>query len=92
MEERKLKNVHVLRTIHMREEYQRKLNETKGNPAFFFTSNAIKKWVYWRVINNDFPYDILAKKHHILTPNRIFMHDSEMSHAERRELSRIKKE
>lgn len=63
MEENKLRPVYVLRTPQMLGRYKKHLENNKGNTAFFFTSPAIREWKYWRLIKNDFPYDVLAKKH-----------------------------
>ena len=87
-----LRNIFVLRTPQMLEEYAKHVKKNKGSMAFFFSSPAIKSWEYWRLIKNDFPYDVLAGKHHILTPKRIFAEDIDMTNGERKELSRIKAE
>ncbi len=92
MTDSNLRNVFVLRTPEMLAEYAKHMEKNKGSMAFFFSSPAIKSWEHWRLIKNDFPYDVLAGKHHILTPKRIFEEDIDMTNGERKELSRIKAE
>ena len=33
-------------------------------------SKVIKDFKYWKVINNDFPYDLIAKVNHMIVPKR----------------------
>lgn len=92
MEENKIRPVYVLRTPQMLGRYRKHLKTNSGNIAFFLTNPSICEWKHWRLIKNDFPYDVLAKKHHILTPKRVFSEEVEMSGGERKELIRIKQE
>lgn len=34
------------------------------------TAPAIKTFKFWKVINNEFPYDVIAKTHHMIVPLR----------------------
>ena len=43
----------------------------------------------WRVINNDYPYDLIASKHHMLIPKR-HITEAGLSEAESKELISIK--
>ena len=31
---------------------------------------AVHEFTYWRILENDFPYDLFAAKHHMLVPRR----------------------
>ena len=92
MEENKFRDVYVLRTPQMLGRYRKYKKENNSDVSFFFTSPAIKEWKHWRLIKNDFPYDVLARKHHLLTPKRLFAKEGEMTSGERKELTAIKNE
>jgi len=80
----------ILRTEKTLNDYQKLLS--KGlNYDFFFNSPAIIEYNYWRLIKNKFPYDAVASEHCLLTPNRIFQYDFEMSAEEQAELYDIKR-
>lgn len=42
------------------------------DPNFYETVPSMKEWQYWRIIENQFPYDTIASVHHILIPKREF--------------------
>lgn len=52
----------------------------------------IRAWKYWVLVENEYPYDKIAKKHSLLVATRHFVHDSEMDILEREELFAIKAE
>jgi len=37
---------------------------------FMVNAPSIKDYQYWRIIENKFPYDTIAKTHHLLVPRR----------------------
>ncbi len=51
---------------------------------------TIKKWKYWRVLGNPFPWDRIAKVHHMIIPIR-HSHEQELTAAEKKEFASIKK-
>lgn len=92
MEEVNFRNVSVLRDSYMLNKYRKHIEKNGGDMSFFFTSPSVKEWEHWRMIENDFPYNVLTKKHHMLTPKRLFANESEICDKERKELIEIKKE
>lgn len=60
-----------------------------GKPAKF---TLIKEWKRWNLVENAFPYDAIARQHHLLFPKRQFTHERSMSLAELFEFNNIKKE
>ena len=40
----------------------------KKDPNFMQTEPSIQDFTYWRIINNNFPYDNVWKTHHMLVP------------------------
>ncbi len=50
---------------------------------------ALKEFRYWKVTDNSFPYDLIAKAHHMLVPVR-HVSESELSEDELSELKEIK--
>lgn len=52
----------------------------------------IREWEFWVLVENEFPYDKIAKKHSLLVAKRHFVHDDEMDILEREEMYAIKKE
>ena len=51
---------------------------------------TIKKFKYWRIIENDFPYDKIAKIHQMIVPRRHISED-ELNKKELDEFKKIKK-
>jgi diadenosine tetraphosphate (Ap4A) HIT family hydrolase len=45
---------------------------------------------YWKILHNDFPYDLLTKKHDMIVPKRHFKTEDKMTQEERDELIKIK--
>lgn len=52
-------------------------------------AEPIKSFQLWKIINNDFPYNLIAKTHHMLVPLR-HVDESGLSEDERKELIDIK--
>jgi hypothetical protein len=52
----------------------------------------VKFWEHWTLVENEFPYDLIAERHCLLVPTRKFLEDEEMTLEERQELFEIKKE
>lgn len=49
---------------------------------------SIEEFKYWRIINNDFPYDRVAKKHHMIIPLR-HTNGEDITEAEQQELREL---
>jgi hypothetical protein len=64
----------------------------RGNPegCFICERKPIKKFKYWKIIINIFPYDKLAVKHDMLVPLRHISIESKLSRKEKEELLLIK--
>lgn len=52
--------------------------------------NPIRKYTYWTIIANTFPYDAVASTHHLLVPNRHLAAEDALTAFEMRELETIK--
>ncbi len=49
---------------------------------FLGTAPAIAEWTYWKLIENQFPYDVIAEKHDLVVPKRKFAKKTEMNYDE----------
>lgn len=56
---------------------------------FMKNSPSIMDFKEWKVIENRFPYDTIAKVHHLLVPKRQFTHFTAMNEYELAELEGI---
>ena len=61
-----------------------------GNPFFDWKERLVKEFDLWMIIENKFPYDLVAEVSHLLIPKRMFSHYEDMDQAEEEELFRIK--
>lgn len=59
------------------------------NGCVLCTAPIIADFSYWKIIPNKFPYDLLAKEHHMLIPKRHSV-EKELSNDEYQELLLIK--
>lgn len=50
---------------------------------------SVKEFGEWRIVENEFPYDLVADVHHMILPKR---HAAELSESEQAEFARIKEE
>lgn len=62
----------------------------EGDDSFFYTQPG-EELTYWRLIQNEYPYDRIAAKHYLLVSRRRFKNDFEMDADERAELLEFKK-
>ena len=83
-----------LRTEKTETEYEEKLKTLNQNDCFFCSARPvlIHDFNLWRIVENDFPYDVITKTHHMLTPKRHVAKESMLSEEERMELFKIKEE
>ncbi len=61
-----------------------------GDTADFTSRDAIKEYTYWKIVHNQFPYDNIATRNHILVPKRKVANTMELETHEIEELSLIK--
>jgi len=54
------------------------------------TATMIREYVFWVLVENKFPYDMIAETHSLLVPKRWFTDDWDMNEEERGELFQIK--
>ncbi len=77
------------------EAYSRKRATSKENEEEIFArlqKEAIKSFKHWFLVENDFPYDAIAKTHHILFPKRKVPFNWEcLNKKELEEFAKIKK-
>jgi hypothetical protein len=59
-----------LRTKKALEKYIKHLKNNKEDGCPFCNREGLKTFKYWKVIYNRFPYDRIAKEHHLLVPLR----------------------
>jgi hypothetical protein len=81
---------HSLRSIATEEEY-RKYKETKAvdSPCVLCSQEPIQTFKYWKITKNDFPYDLIAETHHMISPIR-HAKELELTEEEKSELLEIK--
>ena len=65
-----------LRTPEGKKKYQEYLKtEPSGHACSLCEKEAIKQFTYWKITENAFPYDLIAKTHHMATPLRHITED-----------------
>ncbi len=65
-------------------------NKSHLNGCGLCNDKIIKQFKFWKIINNKFPYDKIAKEHHMLIPIR-HCKEEDLSKEELDELKEIKK-
>ena len=79
-----------LRTPEGKKIYQDHLEAQKpSDPCALCAKGALKDFAFWKVTDNSFPYDKIAKTHHMLVPRR-HVSEKELSREELEELRSIK--
>jgi hypothetical protein len=79
-----------LRKPETRAAYKVALSEGK---MFNFTrATYLEEWTHWGLVVNEFPYDLIAKTHHLLIPNRPVRGRDELLYVEEVELRNILRE
>lgn len=83
----------VLRSPEVIARYKARKQEVKNaGPKDMRDFPIIKMWRYWILVENEFPYDLIAESHALLVPKREFQYDQDMRDEERAELFDIKNE
>lgn len=60
----------TLRTKKGEEKYREHLKSIKKGVCLLCEREGLVKFKYWKIIQNNFPYGKIAKKHHMLLPLR----------------------
>jgi len=76
-----------MRTARGERRYQ--AAKQNGDTVPLNREKVIIDYLYWKLINNRFPGDMIFKKHHMLIPKREFSSRDDMLPRERRELDKI---
>lgn len=80
-----------LRTQESEERYQKLIAEGHLNGGCkLCEAPSIKDFEYWRIIRNDFPYDLIAQVHDMIVPKR-HVKEEDLSEEERKEYVEIKR-
>lgn len=79
-----------LRTKEGREKYEQAIAEgALANGCKLCEKESLKEFKHWRIMVNDFPYDLIAKAHNMIVPKR-HVDEKGLLEEERRELEDIK--
>ncbi|CAN5746889.1 hypothetical protein BH11PAT2_BH11PAT2_01210 [soil metagenome] len=60
-----------------------------GDPCELCEKTSLKTFTHWRIVQNQYPYDLIAETHHMLIPIRHITED-EITAEESKELLEIK--
>lgn len=81
-----------LRTKEGEQRYrEHQANHPNDGTCPLCTKEPLRSFVHWKIILNDFPYDLVAETHHMIIPNR-HVTESELTADEIREYAEIKEE
>ncbi|MBX4192088.1 hypothetical protein KW798_01230 [Candidatus Parcubacteria bacterium] len=82
----------LLRTKEMSDKYQALIAQGGlDHSCVLCAKTPLKEFTYWKIIPNDFPYDKVAKTHHMLIPKR-HSDEKNLTKEENEELWKIKPE
>ena len=89
-----MNKIHLMKDLRTRKTYQKYMKfKAKGNLAdgcnLCNETKSIKEFKYWRIINNIFPWDRIAKINHMIVSKRHATH-KELNTAEKKELEAVK--
>lgn len=80
----------TFRSPEQDKKYTQYRNDTQGNSQCALCEKTpLKTFTYWKVIENSFPYDLIAQTHHMLVPIRHTI-EKNLTQQERQELSVLK--
>jgi hypothetical protein len=79
------------RTPERQAEYARALAAMDGSACPLCEKPALKSFTHWKILSNDFPYDRIAKVHHLIVPIAHAV-ENDVASAAWEELRRIKAE
>ena len=83
-------NGHIRRTSLRTDEMHDTYVNTKKDPNFYENAESLLEYEFWRVIQNQFPYDTIATTHDLLIPKRQVVSELHLTSLERVELYQIK--
>jgi len=75
----------------MHRKYVAHMKRNVGGPCPLCTDDSIRDFTHWRILLNDFPYDVIAKTHHMIVPKR-HVTEHEITQEEWQEYQEIKKD
>ena len=79
-----------LRTPEGKEKYRDYLkNEQPGGPCSLCEKEGLRSFKFWKITENSFPYDLIAKTHHMIVPLR-HIPETGLHEKEIQELNEIK--
>ncbi|MEI6281055.1 MAG: hypothetical protein WCP17_03605 [bacterium] len=82
----------ALRTKESQQKYLNLIsNGYLTNECKLCTAPSVKDFEHWRIINNKYPYDLIAKTNHMVIPKRHTV-EKELTESEKKELESIKHE
>ena len=82
----------TLRTAASQKKYDTYLVQNNfGGNCPLCTKKSLQAFNYWRIVQNDFPYDLFASVHHMIVPYR-HVQEHDLTNKEKKEYHKIKKE
>lgn len=81
----------ILRTPEGDRRYQEAKKSLDPNICELCKKEPLKLYKHWKIVENSFPYDLIAKVHHMIIPLRHIKED-ELTEEEVLELQNIKKD
>ncbi|MFZ6014964.1 MAG: hypothetical protein ACOYUZ_01240 [Patescibacteria group bacterium] len=80
----------TLRTEATNQRYQKFLQNKPADYCFLCKAEPIKEFTYWKIVENEYPYDKVLSAHHMVTLKR-HVNEEGMTAAEIAEFTIIKK-
>lgn len=81
-----------LRTQEMKKRYQEHRRDDRDNGQCALCSKLpLQDFTHWKLVDNAFPYDVIAQRHHMIIPKR-HVTEENLTQAELDEFARIKRE
>jgi diadenosine tetraphosphate (Ap4A) HIT family hydrolase len=85
------KIIKSLRSLETEKTYQNFLKSPRPTECFLCRAQPIKEFEHWKIVENEFPYDGIATKSHIIAPKNHKTEDG-FTENEKTELLKIKKD
>lgn len=83
------RKVKTLRTLEMHARYEKHCATQCSHGCYLCRANPVKDYRYWKIIDNEFPYDEVATVSHMLVPKKHVKEDK-LNLEEFNELEKIK--
>lgn len=81
----------LFRSDEMSSQYRAYRDAGGLNECVLCTKPSLKEFTHWRILKNDFPYDLVAEKHDMIVPKRHVKEDW-LTDEEKSELFSIKED